>query len=546
MMIFRVSLVLCILLAQTTVSAQQNCVTYKLVPRVTYEKKPVTYSQYVDETVMDSKPLTTYKPVWTRETRQRKTVVLKPITKTTQREERFLVRRPVVETSYVEQQLQETSYQTVTEMKEQRWLIEKPVVETEYREERYLVKKPVTKTYLQKENVTQFKPVAIRETEYIPSATVSNDVVLESGRNRLRWLRPGIYVDPTTGYSRYKNAGLHWVPDQQLAVRTSVSPAWLEQQVDRTAYSPETVQIERPVQMTEYVDQIETRKVPVRVSKTSREIMVTKTPVTVRKPVTSTRTRKVPVREIKYHEEILVRRVPVTETTYQRVEQVEPYEVEVCKWVAETKEVRVPRVVRRRVEYSMNQLIPKNEWMRVAVDEYGNLLDATPYTAANQTQTTYRYPISERILSVPVAESPTNSSAPRTTVQKLSDAEYEQWIRRNHLRRENRQTNTRETADTVPKLPTQSILVPETKLETDVEKPSADTVQVARRPNLAGPIRDTIESPPEEITESDSLPPTVSPNLEDPGAPSIDNRGGSSDVEIESNESSGIDGRDDN
>ena len=531
------------IVSAAVVRAQTECVTYKLVPRISYETQPVTFSQFVDQTVMETKPVTTYKPVWTRETRYRKTTVLKPITKTSHREERYLVRRPIVETSYVEQQVQETSYQTVTEMKEQRWLVEKPVVETQYREQQYLVKKPVTQTYMQTENVTTLKPVTIRETQYVPGAAVSDQFVLESGRNRLRWLRPGTYVDPVTGAVQHKRAGLHWVPDQQLAIRSNVVPTLLEQQVDRTAYSPETVQVQRPVQLTQYVDQIETRKVPVQVSKTSREIMVTQTPVTVQKPVTNTSTRRVPVQEVKYREEVLVRRVPVTETTYQRVENVEPYEVEVCKWVAQTQEVQIPRTVRRRVDYSMNQLVPRNDWITVPVDALGNVIGQTSATVADRpTQTVYRYPISDRISAAPVSESTLAGSKVQTTIQTLTDAEYEQWLRRNNLVRETAETSSRSTAD--PK----SIIVPETKEETRVDRPTTDLVQV-RRPTLADQDNDQSEQQlngPADANEQSAPSDSNGPVLADPGTPEIDDEVVDSSLDIDSGDAADIDSREDN
>ena len=55
---------------------QDVCVTYKLVPRTIYKKQPVTVSRIVNETAFETQQVTSYKPVWTRETRQRKTVFL--------------------------------------------------------------------------------------------------------------------------------------------------------------------------------------------------------------------------------------------------------------------------------------------------------------------------------------------------------------------------------------------------------------------------------------------------------------------------------------
>jgi hypothetical protein len=344
------------------------------MPHTTYKSQPVNLSAWVNETVMMTEPVTSYKPVWTREKRERRTTVLKPIVQTSEKVERYLVKRPVWETTYEERQIEETSYETVTEMQEQRYLVQKPVVETELREEHVLVRKPVTTTMMQTENVTTLKPVTVAETQYVAGMSLQNDLVLQTGRNRLRWLSPGYYVDPLTGWTDFRRRGLHWVPDQTLALQPTVAPTLTPQTVLRTSYEPETVQVQKPVQVTQYVEQVETRKVPVEVTKTSSEIQIVRTPVTVQKPVTRIRTEKVPVQTLNYKEEILVRKVPVTETTYQRVEQVEPYDVEVCRWVAETKQVAVPRTVTRRVDYSIDRLVPETTWLQVPVNHWGQVV----------------------------------------------------------------------------------------------------------------------------------------------------------------------------
>ncbi len=211
----------------------------------------------------------------------------------------------------------------------------------------------------------------------------------------------------------------------------TVQPILIPQQVARTSYVPETVQVQKPVQVTQYVEQVETRRVPVQVTKTSSEIQVVKTPVTVQKPVTRIRTERVPFQNVKYKEEIMVRRVPVTETTYQRVEQVEPYEVEVCRWVAETKEVQVPRTVTRRVEYSVDQLVPETVMSQVPLDQFGNVI-SLPSVSTSPVHT-YRYPIADRVISAPVTEAykPITSSEGTKTVigepiivRKLGENEY--------------------------------------------------------------------------------------------------------------------------
>ncbi len=506
--IFVISLCLSFLPTEKS-NAQLNCISYKLVPQTTYRYEPVNVSRLVNETAFQPQRVTTYKPVWTRETRQRKTISYKPITKTNERVERFLVRRPVTETTYRDREIQETSYETVTEMQEQRYLVQKPVVETQYREEQVLVRKPITTTMTNIENVTTYKPTTVTETQWIAGANVRNDLFLTSGRNRLRWLRPGAYVDPLTGLVRFQKSGLHWVPDQNLVLRPTIEPTMTPQQVSRTTYIPETVQVQKPIQVTQYVDQMETRRVPVQVETTSQSIQVVKTPVTVHKPVTRTRTERVPVTETKFREEIYERRIPVTETSYQRVEQLEPYEVNVCKWVAEETVVQVPRRVSRRVNYSINQVVPVTQWIRVPIDAWGNVI-ATPEISNTDLVAYQNRSLSDRFRSIPVRGSAdlivaeNSTLTPKTVVgkpvfRKLSDDEY------NRLRKS---------------LKPNSVLVPETPAESNSEA-ETDTVKVAdRAPTISAP-KDSEES--NSANNADSEPSSQVPSLNAP-IPSLPER----------------------
>ena len=516
-MIIRIFVVLLIVVSigvPTTVVGQESCDCYKLVPQTTFRTQPVTMSQMIQETVMKPQQVTTYKPVWTRETRQRRTTVLKPVVQTSEREERFLVRRPIIETSFREQQIEETCMESVTEMREQRWLVERPVVETQLREEQVVVQRPVTTTMMQTENVTTLRPVTVNETQFVANTEVCNDLAIQTGRNRLRWLQPGTYVDPLTGQTAFRNRGLHWVPDQHLVLRPTVTSTLIPQQVARTVFVPETVQVQRPVQVTQSVDQIETRQVPVQVTRTSREIQVTQTPVTVQRPVIKTRTEKIPVQNITYREEIMTRRVPVTETRYERVEQVEPYEVEVCQWVAETREIQVPTVVTRCVDHSFNQLVPETVVMRVPVDAWGNMLAEPSQLPIIQSQTVSRVPMSERILAAPVVETfkPVTSSADGKTVigepiivRKLEAGEF-------------------------PENEPQSILVPESG--TNPDQPASETTAVKKPPTK----EENAETNDQETADE-------KPELNSMESPSIDDRGDSRDLNIESSDAADIESR---
>ena len=491
--------------------AQQECVTYKLVPRTTYKTRPVNLSATSNVTVMDTKQVVSYKPVWTRETRQRKTTSYKPVVTTSERIERYLVRRPIIETSLEERTVEETSYETVTEMTEKRYLVESPVVETQMREEKIVVRKPVTTTVMQSEDYLTYKPTTVTETQLVAGATIHNDLQLQSGRNRLRFLRPGYYVDPASGLTAYRNRGLHWVRDQNLVLQPTIEPTLTPQQVSRTTYSPEKVTVQKPVQVTRYVDEIENRMVPVKVSTTSKKIHVLKIPVTVKKPVTRIRTEKVPVEEVRYREEVYTRKVPVTSTKYQRVEQVEPYEVEVCKWVPKTSEVQVPRTVARRANYSVDQIYPVTQWIRVPVDAFGNALSSGE-VVATEVHPAVEYKIADRIAAAPIRRSykpiettEVISSKPPTKrtivgepiiVRKLGDDEM---------------LDLSESVPSESQLKLKSILVPPTETSRAVTKTTA-----VKKPPTADQKPELEITPLEPMTRTIEIEPAPAPSS--PGA----------------------------
>ncbi|MCH2182663.1 MAG: hypothetical protein MK108_11720 [Mariniblastus sp.] len=393
---FSVTIGLLLALSSTSSSlmGQTDCVTYQYVPQTVYETVPTTRSQWVNETVYETRQVTTYKPVWQTETRERKTTVLKPVYKTSEREEKYIVRRPVIETTYEEREVRETTYETVTEMQEQRYLVEKPVIETEYREEQVVVRKPVTERMLKTENITTYKPVNVMETAYVPSVAVNNDWVWnpDAGRARLRRVSPGYYLDPTTGQMVYSARRLAWVRPGEYQMQSTLVPAVTPQVVNRTTYIPETVQRQTPVEMTTYKETVETRKVPVQVQKTTQSIEVRQVPVTVQKPVVKIRTEKVPVEKVTYRDEERVRKIPVNEVTYERVEKIEPYEVSTCQWVAETREVRVPKTVTRRVDYQVNETVARTIMKRVAVDAWGNIVSEPSSQTVVTSSSTYNQP----------------------------------------------------------------------------------------------------------------------------------------------------------
>jgi len=74
---FSIALGSVISVANQTAVAQDNCVTYGLVPMTVYEKQPVKVTRWVDETVTEKKQVTSYKPAWRTEKRTRTHVTFK-------------------------------------------------------------------------------------------------------------------------------------------------------------------------------------------------------------------------------------------------------------------------------------------------------------------------------------------------------------------------------------------------------------------------------------------------------------------------------------
>ena len=358
-------------------SAQSGC---QLVPQTILEPQTVTNYRWELQTEYETRQVTVAKPITVTETRERRNIVYKPVQKNRILEEQYEVLKPITETSYREQEVQETVYETSTEMQTQQSVIEKPVIETQYRDEQVIVRKPVTQTMLQTENVTAYRPQTVAQTVYTPTNVVVPQAVRQPFfNNRLQWLPGGYYYDPLTGIPSWQRTGFHWVPNQPV-VQSVVQPALVPTQQFETAYVPEIVQTQKPVTVTSWQDTVETRRVPYEVQRTERVIENRQVPVEVRKPIVRTKVEKVPVETVRYEKQMMVRRVPFVETTYEKVEQVEPYQVQVQKWVNETSSIQVPKQVWKRVESQSVQMVPRTVMHSVPVDAFGNLLYTVPPT----------------------------------------------------------------------------------------------------------------------------------------------------------------------
>ncbi len=364
--------------------------SYLLVPETVIEERPVKKYRLVDETSFTTQRVTENHGLWVNETRERRTTVFKPVEKTRILEQKFLVQKPIVETSYREREVSETEYETVTEMREEQYYVDKPVVETQYREEQHLVRKPVNTTIYQPETVVTYKPETQVQSTYSAGVAPVTQSYMTPANNQtqLQWLSRGYYFDPQVGQMVYRRPGFHWVQSQSPATiqsQTTFMPVLVPQQTLQTNLVPEVTQQYKPVTVTQYQDQYETRRVPIQVQRTERVLEKRSVPVTVQRPVIRTRTEKIPVETVRMENQEVVQRSPYTETVMEAVEQVEPYTVQVYKVIPETKEYQIPIKSQRWQEYTEMERVSRVVWKRVPLDANGNPIPTPPQSIGEST-----------------------------------------------------------------------------------------------------------------------------------------------------------------
>ena len=250
-------------------------------------------------------------------------------------------------------------------------------METEMRTESYTVRKPVTKKMIEVTKTTTFKPVVESETEMV-SAQVP---VIQLGstpdanaRPRAQWLQRGYYTDPSTGQTVYRKPGFHWVQPNTASASVGLAPVLVPQEVSKLSFVPETTEERKPIEITRYVEEEKTRKVPVEVQKMVERTETRRVPYEVKVPKTTITTEKIPYKRTTYKEEVITKKVPYTRSTLKKVETIEPYEVEVPRWITKTEEVEVPKTVQRKVEYEVMQDVAKVVMMKIPLDVCGNPL----------------------------------------------------------------------------------------------------------------------------------------------------------------------------
>lgn len=480
-------------LPNATTIAQEICVEYHLVPRTVFEDKTVTRYRDVVKTVHETKEETDYVPVYSTEKRERVHVSYKPVKKTTMRNEEFTVYKPVTETQFREETYQETDFETVTEMRKEKIVVEKPVTETRYREETVLVRKPVRKTEMKSRIVTTLRPVQTVDTEFVPGTILTNDPAgSASERSQLNWLSRGYYWDSREGRYVYRRPGLHWTKPPTIAQ----TPVLIAQPKTSTAYVPEYTRAETPVEVLDYDEHIEVRKVPVEVQRTQETIEYRDVPVEVKRPITRTKTRRVPYEETRYEKVVKVRQVPVETTTYEKVEQIEPYERTTARWVAKTREVSVPKLVTRSEPYQTTVRVARTVMMKVPVDQFGNVLGPAVPVEQKREVSSYGEGVARaRVIDRRAVPTETSEKSGRSVLRRIDADSNPTPLRETSAKQVIQYTRPR-VRETAKQNPVDSIIVPET-IPT-YENAQTSLIEIRRRPST---LQET-STPPSSATDS--------------------------------------------
>ena len=231
------------------------------------------------------------------------------------------------------------------------------------------MKKPVEKTVYQQETQTTYRPELRSETTYAESDIVIADPNAPVAGTHLEWLKRGYYYDATRAAYVYRRPGLHWVNSPTAAVTTQ--KVLVPQSTLKTVLVPQESTSLKPVTISTVEDVVETRRVPYTVETTQKVLETVDVPVVVKKPVVKQRTERVPVNSTRYETQEVVRRTPFTETTWQCVEENEPYQVQVQKYVMQTKMVSVPKTVYREIPYQAMETVSKVVMEKIYVDANG-------------------------------------------------------------------------------------------------------------------------------------------------------------------------------
>jgi len=175
---------------------------------------------------------------------------------------------------------------------------------------------------MQTQQYTAMRPVTTMENQTVDAGGYVPQQVVTPGT-----IQYGLAYQPSPGYTpgplgllAYRRRGsVAWVPQvtpPTVQTQMAYRPNYITQQVAKTAYVPQTVQQQVPVQVTRMQNEVVSQRVPIQVTRMENETVTQKVPVqvqrmeavtetrkipyTVQRPVTETSTRKVPVKRYRW------------------------------------------------------------------------------------------------------------------------------------------------------------------------------------------------------------------------------------------------------
>ena len=194
---------------------------YRLVYQTVYEQHQETAYRIEYETVYNQHQETRYRPVWETQTRECRYTVARPVVETAVREEHHTVCRPVYETHMRDCSYNVVRYVQRNGQREERYVVNRPVIETAMRDECCTVMRPVVQTVYRTDYHTVYQPVTTCQTELVDQGCYMDQTIVKPSwpYSKLTWQPAGCEVDPATGATVYRRAGLYWTPTNTAPTR---------------------------------------------------------------------------------------------------------------------------------------------------------------------------------------------------------------------------------------------------------------------------------------------------------------------------------------
>jgi hypothetical protein len=272
---------------------------------------------------------------------------------------------------------------------------------------------------MQQRMSTAFEPVTTMQTQLVDQGAWVNQwvVVPTAQRTSLQWMRGGAAIDPVTGTSFWRRGGLYWTQPPAvgtLAMQAQYVPNVVAVQQPQTTMVARPVIEQHPVQVTRFVDEVVTQRIPVQVTRMEQHEEIREVPVTVQRPVVERVEQQVPVQTLRWVQQEVVRKVPVTTQRIVHEERVEQVPVQVYRMVQEVQTVQRPRTTATWVPHASVRTVPRTVVMRVP-------LNSAPVTIAPPT-TTYYHAAPSIITAPPVDDGISTRRIPAEPAPVVDDS----------------------------------------------------------------------------------------------------------------------------